>query len=46
MLTESYEDRLKHFRTRYLGEDDEIGEGSSQEDTFVSVVGGDWDLTE
>jgi hypothetical protein len=44
MLTQSYEDRLKHFEIRYLGlEPDEIDE-IADEDTFVSTVGIEWDI--
>jgi len=46
MLTESYEDRLKHFQIRYLGrEPDEIDE-VTDEDAFVSTVGDEWDFSE
>jgi hypothetical protein len=46
MLTESYEDRLKHFEIRYLGrQPDEIDE-VADEDAFVSTVGDEWDFAE
>ncbi len=46
MLTESYEDRLKHFQIRYLGRaPDEIDE-LADDDAFVSTVGDEWDFSE
>jgi hypothetical protein len=46
MLSESYEDRLKYFETRYLGrEPDEVDE-IADEDAFVHTVGDEWDFLE
>ena len=46
MLTESYEDRLKHFQVRYLGHEPDKIDEVSDEDTFISVVGDEWDFSE
>lgn len=39
MLTESYEDRLKHFEIRYLGREPDVIDKITDEDAFVSAVG-------
>jgi hypothetical protein len=41
MLNESYEDRLVHFRHRYIESDEEE---PIDESTFVSIVGNEWDV--
>lgn len=41
MLNESYEDRLVHFRHRYIESDEEE---PIDESTFVSTVGNEWDI--
>lgn len=46
MLTESYEDRLKHFQIRYLGHDPDEVDEISDEEAFVSTVGDEWDFSE
>lgn len=43
MLNESYEDRLVHFRHRYLESDEEE---PIDESTFVTTVGDEWDVEE
>jgi hypothetical protein len=46
MLTESYEDRLKHFEIRYLGREPDVIDEITDEDAFVSAVGDEWDFSE
>jgi len=46
MLSESYEDRLKYFETRYLGREPDAVDEIADEDAFVHTVGDEWDFLE